>query len=91
MATLPQSSTGASDLYGPDELRQLTDRARAAEQSAWLRQRGIPHQRDGSRVLVARLHVRAWLEGRDTVASEGPNWSALNAPLKRSAQGVAHA
>lgn len=61
------------------ELQLLTDYQRAAEQSAWLKERGIPHRREGSRVIVSRVHVRQWLEGRELVVGEGVNWGALNA------------
>lgn len=60
------------------ELHDLTGFARAAEQDDWLKERGIPHQRDGRRVIVSRFHARAWLEGRPVVASNAPNLNALN-------------
>lgn len=72
-----------SELYDIEELRQLTGKVRAAEQQAWLKERKIPHRREGRRVLVSRVHVRAWLEGRDIIASEGPNWGALSAPMRK--------
>lgn len=80
-----------SELYDDDELRRLTGYARAAEQATWLRERDIPHRRDGRRVIVSRVHVRAWLEGRGVVVSEGPNWGALSAPLKKPARRTQHA
>lgn len=61
------------------ELHALTGFARAAEQAQWLKDHGLPHQRDGRRVIVSRFHSRAWLEGREVVTSTGPNWGALNA------------
>lgn len=67
------------EFLDPDELQRLTDYSRAAEQSAWLKERGIPHRREGSRVIVSRVHVRQWLEGRELVVGDGPNWGALNA------------
>jgi anti-sigma factor RsiW len=60
-----------------DELRVLTGFKPAAKQDAWLRDKGIPHRRDGKRLIVSRQHVRAWLEGRLVVSSNGPNWSAV--------------
>jgi hypothetical protein len=69
----------SGELYNEDELRCLTDYSRAAEQSNWLKERGIPHRREGSRVIVSRIHVRQWLEGRELVVGEGVNWGALNA------------
>ena len=71
-----------TELYDDDELVRLTDCKRAADQAAWLAERGIPHRKEGRRVLVSRVHVREWLEGRNIVVSEGPNWAALNAPRK---------
>lgn len=68
-----------SELLSPDELRDLTDSKPWAKQAAWLTERHIPHQVDGRRVLVSRVHVRAWLEGRHIIAttSSGPNFSAI--------------
>ena len=60
------------------ELQHLTDAARAARQAAWLESHGIPHRRDGKRVIASRVHVQAWLEGRPLLSSTGPNWGALN-------------
>ena len=59
------------------DLKRLTAEARIPKQSAWLKQRGIPHQTDGQRVIVSRLHVRRWLEGKPTTASNGPAWSKI--------------
>ena len=59
------------------ETHGLTGFARAAEQETWLKAHGIPHQRDGKRVIVSRFHARAWLEGRPLVASNAPNLEAL--------------
>lgn len=60
------------------ELHALTAYARGAEQDEWLTKEGIPHKLCGRRVVVSRLHVRAWLEGRPVVSSSGPNWSAVS-------------
>lgn len=46
------------------ELHQLTGYARPKAQAAWLHARGIPHRVDGRRVIVCRVHARAWVEGR---------------------------
>lgn len=59
------------------ELRELTGFSRAAEQESWLRDHGLPHKRDGKRIIVSRFHARAWLEGRAIVASNEPNLAAL--------------
>jgi hypothetical protein len=63
-------------LNGP-ELHQLTGYARSAEQAAWLRFRSIPHKQDGSRVIVSRVHVQAWLEGKPVLARAGMNIAAI--------------
>lgn len=73
------------ELYDDAELLLLTGYAQAHKQEEWLRDKGIPHRREGRRVIVSRLHVRSWLEGRDMIVSEGPNWGALNQPLPRRA------
>jgi hypothetical protein len=59
------------------ELHHLTGYARSAEQTAWLKFRAIPHKQDGSRVIVSRLHVQAWLEGRPVLARSGMNVAAI--------------
>ena len=63
-------------LNGP-ELHQLTGYARSGQQAGWLKARGIPHRQDGSRVIVSRVHVQAWLEGKHTISSSGPNWAKV--------------
>jgi hypothetical protein len=60
------------------ELRQLTGRARAKGQADWLRAEGIPHQVRGRRVIVCRVHTRAWVEGRRSAVSfEEPDLSCV--------------
>jgi hypothetical protein len=59
------------------DLHTLTGYARPLKQLAWLKEHGIPHRADGSRVIVAHRHVTSWLEGRSMVSSSGPNWSAV--------------
>ena len=59
------------------ELHQLTGYARPGVQANWLKDHCIPHRVDGKRIIVSREHVRAWLEGRGTVFSSGPNWAAV--------------
>ena len=68
-----------SEFLKAADLHDLTGYARAAEQEAWLKEHGIPHRRDGRRIIVARFHARAWLEGRAVVASNEPDLSALRA------------
>lgn len=62
-----------------DELVTLTNRHRAGHQASWLRDHGIPYRLDGTRVIVSRVHTRAWLEGRAPTASGGLNWAAARA------------
>jgi len=60
------------------ELHLLTGYTRGTTQVSWLRDQGIPNRQDGRRVIVSRIHVRAWLEGRNVVASNGGiNWAAV--------------
>jgi hypothetical protein len=68
-----------SEFLAGSETHALTGFARAAEQEAWLKGHGIPHKRDGKRVIICRVHVRAWVEGRPVVASTAPNLGALHA------------
>ena len=66
-----------AEFLAADELRALTGYKPAGKQEGWLKARGIPNRRDGSRIIVSRRHVLAWLEGRAVVSSNGPNWSAV--------------
>lgn len=59
------------------ELHDLTGAARATAQAEWLKAEGIPHQLRDKRLIVCRIHVRAWAEGRPVVSSGGPNWAAV--------------
>jgi hypothetical protein len=68
-----------SEFLTPSELHALTGFSRAAEQDGWLKDHGLPHRRDGKRVIVSRYHARSWLEGRPVVASNEPNLAALRA------------
>lgn len=61
----------------PAELHQLTGYARKTQQAEWLKERAIPHKVEGSRVIVSRVHVQAWLEGKHTISSNGPNWARV--------------
>jgi hypothetical protein len=47
-----------SEFLTASETHALTGFARAAEQQAWLKEHGIPHQRDGTRIVLSRFHVR---------------------------------
>lgn len=69
-----------SEFLNSADLHTLTGYARAAEQAKWLQERGVPHKRDGKRVIVTRYHSRAWLEGRSAGrAPNEPNLGALGA------------
>jgi len=66
-----------TEYLNPTELHQVTGFARPTSQANWLVKQGIPHQADGRRVIVSRLHVQAWLEGKRAVIGSGPNWAAV--------------
>ena len=66
-----------SEYLSPQELHQLTGYARAAQQAAWLKFRSIPHKPDGTRVIVSRVHVQSWLEGKPIAARGGMNIAAI--------------
>jgi len=66
-----------TEFLSPDDLFDLTGFVRVAEQDMWLSAQGIPHRRDGRRMIVARVHCRAWLEGRQVIGFSEPNLEAL--------------
>ena len=66
-----------SEYLSLQELHQITGYARARQQAAWLAEQRIPHRLDGRRVILSRLHVQAWLQGRNSVTSGGPNWGVV--------------
>lgn len=57
------------------DLHDLTGFARAAEQESWLLERGIPHKREGKRIIVSKIHSRAWLAGKPMVATVKPHFA----------------
>lgn len=65
-----------NEFLSATELHQLTGFARATGQAVWLKEKGVPHRLDGRRVIVARTHALAWLEGK-VVVSGGVNLSAV--------------
>ena len=67
-----------SEYLDPAEVRTLTASCRVPAQANWLKENGIPHRLDGRRIIISRVHVQAWLEGRPTRSSNGPNWAALS-------------
>lgn len=66
-----------TEYLNPPELRTLTGYSLPGKQGEWLKAKAIPHKQDGTRIIVSRVHVQAWLEGRQTISSSGPNWGAL--------------
>lgn len=66
-----------SEFLSTTELRDLTGLARIEKQAAWLTFRGIPHKKDGARVIVSRVHVQSWLEGKQVLARVGLNLAAI--------------
>lgn len=66
-----------SELYSPTEIHALTGYAWPKTQSAWLVEHGVPHRLDGKRVIVSRVHVQQWLEGRTMPSSTGLRLAAI--------------
>jgi len=58
-----------SEFLNQSELHQVTGYARPTSQAAWLKEHGLPHRLDRGRVIVSRVHVQAWLEGREVVSN----------------------
>lgn len=65
-----------NEYLNQSELHQLTGYARPTSQANWLKEKAVAHRLDGRRVIVSRVHVQAWLEGRNVVSS-GLNLAAL--------------
>lgn len=66
-----------SEYLSTTELHALTGYARPTQQAAWLKFRGIPHKQDGARIIVSRVHVQSWLEGKPVLARAGMNVAAI--------------
>ena len=66
-----------SEYLSPGELHHLTAYAHAGKHATWLKEHAIPYRQDGSRVIVSREHVRAWLEGRTVASSSGLNLAGI--------------
>ena len=64
-------------LLSREELRELTQRARQDAQAAMLDGAGIPYRIVAGRIIVARAHALAWLEGRPVAKSRAPNMDAI--------------
>lgn len=58
-----------SEFLDSGELHQLTGYARPKQQANWLAAEKIPHQVRGARIIVCRVHARAWVEGKTQVVS----------------------
>lgn len=54
------------------EVRQLTGKAQARLQCAYLDAEGIPYKVRDGQVLVSRVHVRQWLAGQPIEAVRSP-------------------
>lgn len=63
----------AGEFLSPDELRDLTQRARREAQAQELDAMGIPHMTQRGRLLVSRFHVRERLAGRSMAPVRRPN------------------
>lgn len=61
-----------SELLSPVEVRELVGCVSREAQCSKLVSLGIPHRRDGARILVSRIHVRQWLNGEQLRPSVGP-------------------
>lgn len=75
METQPPFVTAPSEFLSKCELRDLTGTARKDAQERWLAVQGLPHRRDGQRLIVSRHHVRLWLERQHVPGSTGINWN----------------
>ncbi len=59
------------------ELFALTGYVRSGAQAEWLREKRIHHKLVDRRLIVSRLHVQAWLEGRSVIVSLGLNLAGI--------------
>lgn len=66
-----------SEYLDKADLHKLTGYARHGQQAQWLKEQGIAHRVDGNRVIVSRVHVQSWLEGRTVVHSSGLNLAGI--------------
>lgn len=66
-----------NEYLSTQEIQTITGVARSNTQSRWLNEHGVPHQLDRKRVIVSRVHVQAWLEGKPMATSKTPNWAAV--------------
>jgi hypothetical protein len=66
-----------SEYLAPQELHTLTGYARPTSQAVWLTQKGVPHRLDGRRIIVSRVHIQRWLEGKPLASFGGINMEAV--------------
>jgi hypothetical protein len=66
-----------SEFLSPDEIRDLTQRARREGQARALRDAGIPFRQVQRRLIVSRHRARKWLTGRTVASSFEPNMAAI--------------
>ena len=59
------------------ELSRLTGSSESRCKSRWLQGQSIPFKEDGKRLIVSRMHVQKWLEGKITLTHSGMNVSAI--------------
>lgn len=59
------------------ELTQLTGYQQANSRAKWLKQHGIPYQRNARGLIVSRIHARQWLEGKQQTPFGGINLAAI--------------
>ena len=67
------------DFLSQGDLHDLTGYVKPAQQADWLTEHGIPHRRDGGRIIVSRIHARDWLAGRPVTATVRPSFSRAQA------------
>lgn len=68
----------AGGILDKDDLRSVSGKARIDAQEAWFRSEGIPCRRSGkNELLVAWVHVHAWLEGKPPVSFVEPDLSGV--------------
>lgn len=68
-----------SEFLSSKELTDLTGYRQTSGRTNWLARQGIPHRCNGRGVVVSRVHMRQWLEGKSLNANTtgGVNFSAI--------------
>ena len=67
----------SNEYLSASEMFTLTGYVRSGAQADWLREKRIHHKLVDRRVIVSRVHVQAWLEGRSVVSSQGLNLAGI--------------